>query len=154
MIVMAMAMMAFCVTSTVRWPCLLSSYPSLLLVFVHHILLGSKRHIQYSKGTKSSLFALMNALKVLGMDAVLLSHIGSLLSYASRMDHHFESSVYKNLKQSLYESLILDIPGLPDAGETEITSTGITCGASMSLSAQRARATDRTATKSPCGVFS
>ena len=107
-----------------------------------------------ARASTVALFALMNALKVLGMDAVLLSHIGSLLSYASRMDHHFESSVYKDLKQSLYESLILDIPGLPDAGETEITSTGITCGASMSLSAQRARATDRTATKSPCGVFS
>lgn len=93
-----------------------------------------------------ALFAVMNALKVLGMDAVLLSHIGSLLSYASHLEHHYESNAYNDLKQSLYETLVLDIPGA--------TSTGITCGAGMSLSAEKAHGVDRTVTKSPCGVFS
>ena len=103
-----------------------------------------------ARASTVALFAVMNALKVLGMDPVLLCHTGSLLSYASRIDHEGIRDC-EDLKQTLYETIILDIPHLSNGGEA--ASRGITCGAGMSLS-QKSYENDRAFTKSPCGVFS
>ena len=49
-----------------------------------------------------ALLAVMNSLKVLGMDSILLSHVGSLLSYASRvMDI---DTVREDIQLTLYEA--------------------------------------------------
>jgi hypothetical protein len=86
-------------------------------------------------------FAVMNALKVLAMDSVILSHINSLLSYASHIDHE---SVQQGIQDSLYEAVVeySDIRGVSAKG------------CCLSPSQKECMFQRATYNESPCGVFS
>ncbi|CAB9520264.1 G1/S-specific cyclin-E1 [Seminavis robusta] len=106
-----------------------------------------------AKASTVALFSVMNALKVQGMDPVLLGHIGSLLSYASRIDHE---SVRTDIQQSLYQAVIEHIT---DASSP--TAVGMNCAGGLAasispLNKESSYMDEQRATfnESPCGVFS
>ena len=110
------------------------------------------------KASTVALFSVMNALKVQGMEPVLLSHIGSLLSYASRIDHE---SVREDIRQPLYEVIVDYIYVASDSADlckTGLASslsspspTSTTTARKESFTNEQQRATFN---ESPCGVFS
>jgi hypothetical protein len=96
------------------------------------------------KASTIALFALLNSLKVLGMDMVLLNHIGSLLAYASRID---QESLDEDIQDRLYDAVV-DYSDLTRASERD-SSVGISPAAQKDYTSQRASCDG-----SPCGVFS
>jgi Cyclin, N-terminal domain len=109
-----------------------------------------------AKASTVALFSVMNALKVQGMEPVLLSHIGSLLSYASRIDHE---SVREDIQRALYDAVVdfIDIsPGLADDCAERLASS-LASPASPTTVQKESYANEQqraTFNESPCGVFS
>lgn len=96
-----------------------------------------------ARASTVGIFSVMNALKILGMDSVLLSHVGSLLSYASKIDHE---SIREDLQRALNDAIV-DYSEL--YGET---NQGASCGVSLT---QTKYISERASfNESPCGVFS
>lgn len=96
-----------------------------------------------ARASTVAIFSVMNSLKVLSVDSVLLSHIGSLLSYASKIDHE---SVRQDLQRSLNDAIV---DHLNLSGEE---NPGVRCGVSLS---QKEYMNERASfNESPCGVFS
>lgn len=96
-----------------------------------------------AKASTVAIFSVMNSLKVLGMDPVLLSHIGSLLSYASKIDHE---SVREDIQRSLYDAIV-------EGSDLDQDNAGLACG-SMPLSQKEYISERASFNESPCGVFS
>jgi len=107
-----------------------------------------------ARASTVALCAVVNALKILGMDNVLLGHIASLLSYASCVDLE---DISEGLQQTLYETILVDIPHLCTGGEiavSETAKTGIICKDGVSTHDELDGNDDRAMmTGSPCGVF-
>lgn len=95
------------------------------------------------KASTVAILALLNSLKVLGMETVLLNHVRSLLSHAS---HTCQDSLSKDIQDRLYDAVI-------DYSDNTWTTVR-TCMVGLTTSPKEYMTQRDSYDGSPCGIFS